>query len=354
MAFFGVTKEVIHEVKDHPNADRLDICRLKNLDFQFVTGKGLRKEGDEVLYFPIDSLLPQEITDAMELTGKLAGSNKNRIKTMKLRGEISQGVIGSLDMINGMTEDQTPENITKFLGVEKWEPEPVFSNSGNLLPLPDGCSKYDIEGCERYGNVLEDLKDKEVYVTEKLEGTNFSVLIDEKDEVKVNQRNYTIEEIDGKINAYWETARDGGLIDCARWIKKEYKYESVVIYGEMIGSGVQGNYYKLKQREVRVFDIKVDGKWLDKKEMYLKLASYNTDKDIQINTAPIIYNGLLGEYLGTQTVKEVSNGPTLMDKSGRLREGVVITPAEETFSYDLSGRLIIKQRSPMYLAKTDN
>jgi RNA ligase (TIGR02306 family) len=352
MAFFGVTIETIKEVIPHPNADRLDVCKLKGIDFQFVTGKGLRKAGDKVLYFPLDSLLPIEVSKALELDGKLAGANKNRVKSIKLRGELSQGVIGDLSMLEGLKEDWNTKNITKFLGVEKWEPEPVLSKSGNLLPLPEGLSKYDIEGCERYGAVVADLMNEKVCITEKLEGTNASVLINEDGSIFVNQRNFTIQLINGKENIYWKAAEDNGHINFAQWAAVHKKFKTLVIYSELCGPGIQSNIYKLTKYTMFVFDIKAGGMWLSKKDMLDLINEYNKESIIQIQTVPILgMDVVLSDFLNGKTIKEASNGPSVLD--AKMREGIVINPIEERYSEALSGRLILKQRSPEYLAKYD-
>jgi RNA ligase (TIGR02306 family) len=353
MAFFGVTIETIEKVEAHPNADRLDVCKLEGVDFQFVTGKGLRNVGDKVLYFPLDALLPLDVADAMELGGKLAGKDKNRVKSIKLRGLISQGVIGDLDMLDTMEDEKTTENITKHLGVEKWEPEPIMSSSGNLLPLPDGCSKYDIEGCERYGQVLAELMNEPVCITEKMEGTNFSVLIKEDGSIFVNQRGFTIERIEGKENTYWKAAEENGIIGFAQWMGSSHSGTRVAVYGELCGPGIQNNIYKLKEHTVFVFDIKLNGQWMDKGLMLFEIEEYNNNSCSSIKTVPVLETSVpLIEFLDGKTIKDASNGKSVLGP--KLREGIVINPVDERHSYALSGRLILKQRSPEYLAKTDN
>src|SRR5688572_15591160 len=93
MSTFAVTIERIAEVEMHTNADRLEMAKVASMSYQFVIGKGQFKPGDLVIYFPIDSLLPQNVITAIGLEGKLSGAEKNRVKTVRLRGAISQGVV---------------------------------------------------------------------------------------------------------------------------------------------------------------------------------------------------------------------------------------------------------------------
>src|SRR5258708_3194899 len=95
MSSFAVSLERIAAVWNHTNADRLEMAEVESMSYQFVIAKGSCKAGDRVVYFPIDSLLPDALIETIGLKGKLAGPAGNRIKTVRLRGEISQGVVAS-------------------------------------------------------------------------------------------------------------------------------------------------------------------------------------------------------------------------------------------------------------------
>jgi hypothetical protein len=66
----------------------------------------------------------------------------------------------------------------------------------------------------------------------------------------------------------------------------------------------------------------------------------------------LAHNITLREWLNGETVQKKSNGKSILYDT--FREGIVIKPAEEQFSYELSGRLFIKQRDPIYLDNTGN
>src|SRR5215470_1276464 len=93
MSTFAVTVERIGRIWKHDNADLLEMASLEGKAYDFVVGKGDFQSGDTVIYFPVDSLLPDWICSRLNLTGKLAGRDKNRVKTVRLRGNISQGVV---------------------------------------------------------------------------------------------------------------------------------------------------------------------------------------------------------------------------------------------------------------------
>src|SRR5688572_20999608 len=116
------------------------MARLSGKDYEFVVGKGDFTAGDSVVYFPVDSLLPQWITDTLGLTGKLTGAEKNRVKTIRLRGNISQGVVALPSTLAEHCPDilkaELGADITALLGVEKYEPPAISSQYGDLHPLP--------------------------------------------------------------------------------------------------------------------------------------------------------------------------------------------------------------------------
>ncbi len=367
MSQFRVSIEKISWVKSHPNADRLDLAGVEGLDFQFVVGRNEFSKGDLCVYFPVDSLIPAPVLAKIGLVGKLAGSQHNRVKTVQLRGAISQGLAVKIDLLDPVSPD-TPIgfDVTSILGVTKYEPAPIACRAGTLLPLPDGVEVYDIEGADRYPQVIHLLMDREVCITEKLEGSNWSLtILDGK--IFVNQRNDTIKEYNplkkgflfliGKIrklvglkeraieHEFWRVARDQGLIDVAKRIYKDFGTRSLTLRGEYCGPNMQGNIYKLSKNRVFLFDIKMDGRYIRYRDFYSLCETY------ELETVPVLARDVvLGAWLRGMTVKEASNGVSLLCPI--KREGIVIRPVEEGRHQEI-GRLIIKQRSPEYLAQNE-
>jgi RNA ligase (TIGR02306 family) len=341
MAFFGVTIETIEKVYPHPNADRLSLAKVQGLSFQFVIGKDQFVPGDKVLYFPIDSVLSQEVLEKLNMVGKLSGKDKNRIKTIKLRSEISQGLVTPVGkFLTPEQEKLSPEEITALLGVTKYEPPVQISQTGILMGLPDGYSTYDIEGADRYQEVVDLMMDMEIVVMEKMEGTNFST-VKAEEQIFVNQRNNTIVEKDDVKNSFWDIARNSGLIN---WLKQKSEL-NLGVYAEFCGPKIQDNIYGLKNHSLFIFDIKKNFKWVGFEE-FKKLT-----QELDIPTAPVIFEGLLKDFLKGKTVQEASNGFSVVNPQV-LREGIVIKPKIEQ-NHPKLGRLIIKQRSPQYLAGSD-
>jgi RNA ligase (TIGR02306 family) len=364
MAFFGVTREKIATVKKHPNADRLDVCTLEEMSFQFVTGRGDHKIGDTVLYFPLDALVPIEVLREMGFTkktdegeiGTLSGKDHNRITTMRLRGEISQGIVADLTLLEGLhlnvnipntKEDKEKETkiITQYLGVTKYEPPEILMQNAKLVALPTGQGVYDIEGADRYVNVLNTILDQKVWISEKLEGQNFSVTyVGLENKICVNQRNYSIVPDAATKNTMWKVAERQNLIKHAKSLAGTQR--TVVIYGELCGPKIQNNKYKLKEHTAFIFDIKIDGRFVS----VLKFMEITEELGIPTNTiVPNLgFDVTLSEWLDGATVQTASNGRSRILQE-QAREGIVIKPMVEQYSTELGGRLILKQRSPEYL-----
>lgn len=340
MSIFKVSLEKISRVRNHPNADRLDICKVEDMSFQFVTGRDQFKEGDVVLYFPVDAVLPPNILEILGLTGKLAGQDRNRIKTITLRGEISQGVVAEVAKFEHIMFLDGNNNTADALRITKYEAPVVPCHNADLVGLPEGLSVYDIEGCDRFQHIVDAMLDMNVVITEKLEGANFSVTALPSGELFVNQRNYSIRPKDGMVHDFWKVAESQGLIDLAKKYAK-FHDEQCTIYGEFLGPGYQGNIYKLAKHEVRVFDIKMQKRFID------ACAILDTH-----NHVPVIAKDItLRDWLNGRSIQEAVHGVSAL--ADVLREGIVIKPHIE-FVEASFGRVVLKQRDPIYLSKNEN
>lgn len=355
MSTFAVTVERIAEVWKHSNADRLEMARVASMSYQFVIAKASFQADDLVIYFPIDSLLPESIISALGLEGKLSGPQRNRVKTVRLRGQISQGIVAEpglllTDWNNGNYHEG--QDVTEQLGVVKYDPPPVPSQAGTLLPLPPLVSVYDIEGAERFGNVVEKLLDEQVVITEKLEGSHFAATIYADGEIVISQRRYKIEPVPEAEHDWHKAARLSGLREKLPALKAEIErqqgkpVEVVTLRGEMIGTGIQGNYYHLPNQQVRMFELEVNGEPVPARD-FLALTG-----QFEIETVPVLtLNMTLRTWLNRRSIAEAADGVSVINPS-LAREGIVIRPMQELRDLDF-GRVIIKQRSPQYLAVSD-
>lgn len=347
MATFRVDITRIKAVRPHPGADRLDLAWVDAVDLQFVVGRGDYRVGDVVLYFPVDSLLPESLVAELGLTGRLSGPQKNRVKTVCLRHQISQGLVmhvaQAIDYLHFMGHAVialNADDLTEALGVEKYEPPVIPCLSGYLIPLPQGVGVYDIEGVERHPEVVDILARETVVVTEKVEGQNAGLTITEDGEVIINQRNFAIQEEAGAEHMIGKAFRAAGLDVLAQRIQgNRMGCPQVTLRGELIGPGIQGNYYGLKDHKVLLFDIMVDGLYVD----YDDLLEWVPEE----HRVPTLFVGDLQDFMEGQSIADVADGPSRL--ADVRREGVVIKPLVESYLQDF-GRVILKKRGPQYLA----
>src|SRR5690348_1265286 len=195
MSTFLVEKRKIATSVIHPNADKLSLCTVEGLGYQFVTGREQYKVGDEVIYFPLDAELPPKLVEALGMVGKFSGPEKNRISTVKLRGQFSQGFVCPVEVISKFLGNEDIEitsnmDLTGSLGVTKYEQEPILCKTGNLIQLPPNVPVYDIEGVDRNQHIVDYIINNriKVSISEKLEGTNYSCTGFKDGRISVNQR----------------------------------------------------------------------------------------------------------------------------------------------------------------------
>lgn len=368
MSEFMVTVEEIHDIINHENADRLQIAKLKGLDFQFIIPKDQYEVGEYVIYFPVDSVLPFELLGQLGLEGKLAGKEKNRIKTIKLRGTISQGIVAKFETVYNYALEKgriakdaawewTPgTDITEATGVTKYEIDDTYIPNGKstgragwLKPLPAHVSKYDIESVQRNPDIVkEHLYNQSVLITEKLEGSNFALSVDRDGSYTICQRNYAID--CSKIeNHLWEKLGVPFVATALKIMEDQPTVNNIVLRGEIIGPNIQGNIYKLDTNEIRFFDIMFNGEYLDGEHFSAFCDAY------ALPSVPSLYGGLLHKYInrnGYEDVVDASNGYSQVNEKV-LREGIVIRPWHKEQQIQNLGRLILKVRSPQYLAGSE-
>jgi RNA ligase (TIGR02306 family) len=223
--------------------------------WKVVVKKGEYSVGDLAVYCEIDSWIPTELAPFLS-KGKepreFEGIKGERLRTVKLRGQLSQGLL--LPLLQGVDEivQSEGEDVSELLGIIKWEMPMNAQLAGmargnfpSLIPKTDQERvqnlKKEVAGAAESGLQFE--------ITEKLEGSSMTCyLIDGV--FGVCSRNLDLKETEG--NTFWQVARRDGIEAEMRAIADHGDF---AIQGELIGPGIQGNIYKLTQPEFRVFDV---------------------------------------------------------------------------------------------------
>jgi hypothetical protein len=250
----------------HPiqGADKIEVAQV--LGWECVVKKGTFKVGDLGVYFEIDSILPP-ITPF-----EFMRERKFRVKTVKLRGQVSQGLFMSFDDL-GIKKCAEGYDLTYALGVEKWEPEEKESTpppkkglwwklvytlpflkmfrkkvgTGTAFPT-HLVPKTDEPRLQTFGEgFLDTYKDLMISITQKMDGSSCTFILN-KGKFSVASRNVWF--LERKDNDFWRVAEQTNLIPA---MKNFFKGSDVCIQGEVCGPGIQGNKYGFKELHFFLF-----------------------------------------------------------------------------------------------------
>lgn len=286
------------------NAD--SIVKATVLGWALVVKKDEFAVGDLCVYVEIDSILPQRAE--FEFL-----RNKNfRIKTIRLRGQISQGICFQLNILPKDTEIHEDMDVTEMLGITKFE-VPIPANLAGVMKgnFPSFIPKTDETRVQVMQAELTKHKDEACYITEKIDGTSVTFFVKD-DEFGVCSRNMELEENDD--NLYWQMAKKLSIEEKLRSLKK-----NVALQGELAGEGIQGNVLKLKGKNVFFFNLF----WIDE----YRYANFNewltiTKEVLALDTVPVISDDfqLTDNITGLLQIAE----RTSLLNNEALAEGIVI------------------------------
>jgi RNA ligase (TIGR02306 family) len=323
----------IEEVRKHPNADALDLCRIGG--WQVVAKAGEYRTGDFAVYLEVDSWVPHELApflskgqDPKEYQGIVG----NRLRSIRLRGELSQGLLLKVgecfgDTVSLSAEDSTErregDDVTDALGIIKYEPPIPAELAGEAVgPFPTHLvPKTDQERVQNLD--YTELKECENYwVTEKLDGTS-ATFIKHEGKLRVCGRNWEWKDND---NTYWKIARKYDLENVIP--------EGVAFQGEIIGNGIQGNKYNLIEPDFFVF-----GMYDIRTRMYIPLPLVEPEF-YGLRSVPILETDFSLPHTVFNLLEFAEDKSVLNPKTER--EGVVIQNAYGTSFKAISNRFLIK------------
>jgi RNA ligase (TIGR02306 family) len=333
----------------HPNADKLELAQVKG--WQCVVQKGSFVPGSAAIYFPVDAVLSEETEKVIFGSDSKVKLHHHRVKTIKLRGAISQGLLAPLSKFN--LTDEIGTDLTQKLGVTKYEPEvPLFQASKGSRKVVNSNTNFhrytSIENIKNYHKLFspEDV----VVITEKIHGTSarfgwvkkapknslhkaaIALGLMSEWEFLVGSHNIEREHNDGSV--YAQIAAELRL--------KEILPKGFVLYGEIYGPSIQRGYrYGCKPGEVKfaAFDLKVNG-------VYLSCAEFkHLTKLMNLPTVPILFSG----QIANTNLEALVGGDSVLDSSQKIREGIVIKSKYEENC--MVGRKILKHINPEYALK---
>ena len=329
----------ISDLRPIEGADKIELATIDG--WKVVVAKDVNhKVSDLIVYCEVDSFLP--IKPEFEFLRKssykkMADGNEGfRLKTIKLRGQISQGLIVPLDVLLkcGVSSDDVYEglDVTGTLGIVKYEP-PIPAQLSGLVKgnFPSFLKKTDEERVQNLTKEYSIYSLDKFYVTEKLDGSSVTYYV--KDGVfGVCSRNLDL--LEDENNSMWKFAIESGLRDRLVGLGK-----NIAIQGEIIGEGIQGNPYQRIGQTVKIFN----GFDIDKYD-YLSLEELlELVKILEVKTVPILDL----EFTLPETIDELllmAEGKSVLNLKAE-REGLVIRSHDRKISFkSISNKFLLNEK----------
>lgn len=359
--------EILDKLEPIPNADRILKATVKGWECVVAKADNF-KVGDKVIYIEVDSVLPERPEfDFLK-------DKKYRVRTIKLRKQISQGLVLPISYLKKHNSYSVGDDVTKELGIKKYDPQVeaekeilrkpvkvkgIFAPVINFLmrfrwfrefygkhtvhncSFPtDIVSKTDEERIQNLPILFEKMKSQAIPLTatEKIDGCS-ATFFNFDGKFGVCSRNIWLRKEDNSY--YWEVARRFQLEEILEALKKEFGAKKVVIQGEIIGQGIQENKYKISGYDFYVYNLIIDGLKLEQDNMTAICKLHN------LKTVPVIYKDYVIPNSADFEIKDLvrlASGKSKLLKE-QEREGLVFRNYAEGISF--------KAISPEFLLKEE-
>ena len=306
-------------------ADAIETATV--LGWEIVIKKGEYQVGDLCCYIQIDTVVPEKPEY------EFLRERKFRVKTIKLRKQISQGLIVALPEGNWSEGD----DLTNVIGVKKYEkvdnnparyekprkPKTwygrfVYNFKYNFLykafpfllkkersDFPKNLvSITDEERIQNIPKVLETHAGKNFIVSYKLDGSSITIIHNKvfgKSKYRICSRRF---ELHDKKNDWYKVFTDTNFKIHIEKLVKLFNTNDIIVQGEAIGK-FNGNHHKLQKDEIRLFNIYVNGKRLNQKE-FIEICTSNDIPHCPLYKE-IVLNHTLPEILKISEIKDILN-----------------------------------------------
>lgn len=247
------TIEIITDIKPIPDADAIEVASVKG--WNIVINKNKYKVGDKIIMCEVDSFIPHDLAPFLTPKGQepreYQGIKGQRLRSVRLRGQLSQGLI--LDPHQVFNHEcveslEVGTDVSEKLGIVIYEPPIPACLSGQVRGMfPMHTTKTNQERIQNLLEYFELYPEMEFEQTEKLDGSSCTVYR-YLDDFGVCSHNLNLKEDNN--NSFWKTVNKYHLREIL-----EHLNLNISIQAELIGEGIQKNPYKLKGHDLRVFDI---------------------------------------------------------------------------------------------------
>lgn len=328
------TIRVANAINPIMGADAIEAVRVDG--WVCVAKKGEFQVGDKGIYFEIDSFLngqDERFSFLAKQFIKFEGVQGARLRTIRLRGQLSQGLFLPLAKFPELQDLEIGTDVTEILGVTKWEPPMPAQLAGEVIGVfPHYIKKTDEERIQNFVQEIEvDNRGQECEVSVKLDGSSMTVYrfdraVDKEGNTFLDHgvcsRNYNLRE--SEKNSLWRVARKNRMLEALDFLGRNLAFQ-----GEIIGEGIQGNNEGLSGQDFYLFNI-FD---IDKQKQLSPAERQEIVKVLNKNGFPIKHVPIIGNIVLNHTVDEIlamADGQSLNNAN---REGLVFKRLDGQFSF---------------------
>jgi RNA ligase (TIGR02306 family) len=323
----------IKHLEPIPEADAIVTATV--LGWQLVVKKDEYKVGDLAVYCEIDSLMP----DRPEF--EFLRQRNFRIRTIRLRGQVSQGICFPLSVLPEGFPIAEDADCTEALGITKYEPPMPAQLAGVARGnFPSFIPKTDETRVQVLQGILDKYKGERCYITEKLDGTSVTYFLNEG-AFGVCSRN--LELLEDPENSLWKMARELDIENKLRALGR-----NIALQGELVGEGIQKNLLKIRGQSVRFFNVfDID------QFAYLSYEAFRDQiQNLGLETVPVLST----DYVLENDIQTLVNMATIRSTVNpeAWAEGIVIRPLVEKQDRWMDGvasRVSFKAINPEFLLK---
>lgn len=331
------TVRIITDIKPIEGADMIELATVGGWNVVVAKNVG-HKVGDMVVYCEIDSFLPirEEFEFLRKTSYKKMGDQEGfRLKTIRLRGQVSQGLILPIHVLPLLEMVHEGQDVTEMLGIVKYEPPIPAELAGKVKgQFPSFLRKTDEERVQNLVKEYEEYRYQskhQFYITEKLDGSSATFYLN-NGEFGVCSRNLELLETEG--NTFWKVARETDLENKLRQYGK-----NLSLQGELIGEGIQGNPYKIKGHTVKYFNVfDID------KQQRVGINEFLTIMDeLSLDFVPYLEIPAMLPNTVEDMLKYAEGKSRLNSKTER--EGVVVRSMDNTISFKaISNNFLLNEK----------
>ena len=373
--------QTVRELRPIEKADAIELALV--LGWQVVVKKGEFRAGDRGIFFEVDAVPPRLAPFEFLWKGR-DNPDKVRVTTMRLRGQLSQGLMLPLATLGEVLPTRDPadvqavldahgygdtapadladalqvgDDLTDLLGVQKYDKVVSADARG---PFPAVIPQTDEMRLQSFPALLDEMAGREYVMTIKLDGTSATFLIDPFDGTfhACSRGESVVDTLSGpgkvaSVELRPEVSRDGSVTpprDNWYWrAARRYNIPDALatrphlaIQGEVVGPGIQGNKLGLPDTDFRAFNVYhiSEARYLSHDEAAATLA------EMGVPMVPLLERG--PSFAFTQA-DLLARAEGKYDGTTNEREGIVVRPAREMRSAVLGDRLSFKVLSNRFL-----